>query len=467
MLCLLLTSQFLSAQAPPTPTFQGFSPQQGDKSHSQNQEYIPSQNITSHEQRSALQTTSAESKTNATSAHPYAHPNAIFNTLDRNNKTLTRQSNIPSVSASSLRTVTVILREVNYRQPSINYHLPSISSAPDHQHFVDAFNELSQMLNGKKPLDLKRATFISENAFFAGQMSYTDYSESIEEMATLIQIKMQQEGLSPQNNDALLYMAHKYFTDTLDIQMKFQEHTVRTFPKTYDFEDPFGYEDPTKMFVSKLVVENSGQCKSLPLLFLIVAEELGAEAYMSFSPSHSFVKCRDKKGVWYNIELTNGMLTSDSWVVGSGYVKSEAVKSGIFLDTLNKEQVIANCLVDLAQYYSWKYGGMDDFVLQCADKALEHHPNNIWAVQVKSDYYTLLFQYVSHQNNFASREELEKDPQAYELFQQRNRLYALTDGLGYQPMPQQAYMDWLKTLEEKQQEQEHQQQYIKFTKTIR
>jgi len=57
-------------------------------------------------------------------------------------------------------------------------------------------------------------------------------------------------------------------------------------------------------FVTKLMRSGIGQCYSMPLYYLILAEKIGAKAYWSFSPKHSFVKIQDKNGVWYNLELT-------------------------------------------------------------------------------------------------------------------------------------------------------------------
>jgi hypothetical protein len=464
-LLTFLTLEVLG-QEPQTPTFEKFTPVSPKKSHSTGQPQQQTNTQQKHSYGSALQGKKADEIAASRNVN-YALPDNIYNSLNQNNFVLTSSSSIPGKNMSSVNMVHSVLNEMNYHEKTINYHFPSLAAAPGYSSFVSAYQELLDMLEGRKPLDLKRAVFITENAFFGNQMNYNDYLKNIKEMALLIQLKMKQENLPLNDNDAILYMAHQYMSDTLDIELPFQEKTATTFPKRYDFKDPFGYDDPRKMFVSKLMAENTGQCKSLPLLFLILINELGGEAYLSFSPSHSYIKCKDKNGVWYNIELTNGMLTSDSWVVGSGYVKSEAVKSGIFLDTLNKKQVIAQCLVDLAQYYGWRYNSQDDFVLKCVNKAIDHHSNNIWAIQVKSDYYTMLFKYVSGQKGYTDPSHLKNDQKAMELFMQRNRLYALIDGLGYQPMPEQAYMDWLKTLEEKQQQQEHDQNYFNFSKIIR
>ena len=80
------------------------------------------------------------------------------------------------------------------------------------------------------------------------------------------------------------------------------------------------------MFVQKLLVTGKGQCNSLPKLYLILAEEIGAEAHLALSPNHSYIKFPDDEGNWHNIELTNNMLTTDAFILNSGYVKAEAIQ---------------------------------------------------------------------------------------------------------------------------------------------
>ena len=96
--------------------------------------------------------------------------------------------------------------------------------------------------------------------------------------------------------------------------------------------------------ISKLLAENSGQCHSLPLLFLILAEELDTEAYISYSPQHSFVKFKDDKGKWYDAELTQGAIVTDDFYMGSGFIKADAIRNGLFLEPRNIRQSIAHTL---------------------------------------------------------------------------------------------------------------------------
>ncbi len=462
ILTLFTLNLFGQIQQPQTPTFKNFNPVSPTKSYTTEQKQYQHHNQKNNQYKSAIQ----PKKANEIAAKNYFLPDNIYNTINKNNYLLTSTNSIPNKENKSVQLIYSITKEISTYETSISYQFPSLQSQPGANNFNQAYDELIDMLEGRKPLDLKRAVFITENAFFGNTMNYNDYVKTIKEMTLLIQLKIQQENL-PMNNQTINYMTHQFISDTLKIKLTEQEQTITTYPKTYDFDDPFGYKDVRKMFVSKLIAEYTGQCKSLPLLYLILVNELGGNAYLSFSPSHSFVKCKDSHNSWYNLELTNGMLTSNSWLVGSGYIKAEAVKSGIFLDTLNKQQIIAHCLVDLAQYYGWRYNGYDEFVLKCVNKALEYNPSDIWAIQVKSDYYTLLFMYVAQQLGYTTIEQLKNNPKALELFMQRNRIYALIDGLGYKPMPDQAYLDWLQTLNEKQQQQENDKQYIKFSKIVR
>jgi hypothetical protein len=82
-----------------------------------------------------------------------------------------------------------------------------------------------------------------------------------------------------------------------------------------------GHKDLTKTFVTKLLVQNSGQCHSMPLLYLMMAQELGTEAYLSYSPSHSYVMFKDNKSRWNNLELTNGKLITEAAILGSGFIR--------------------------------------------------------------------------------------------------------------------------------------------------
>lgn len=416
---------------------------------------------------SALQTKTAEKMVQKSSSIK-PPDNIIYDKLNSSNYVLNSSSTIPSKSQQSINYVNSLVGEVYKVEKNISSSIPNMNNV--NPYFDSAFNEIKDMLDGKTELSLKRAVFLTENAWFEGQMDYNIYSKQIEEDIRLIERKMINDKMPLNDNLSLSYMAHKFMKDTLVIDYVEKEQRVTTMPKSYDFNDAFGLDDVSNMFVSKLMVKNSGQCKSMPLYYLILMESLGGNAYLSFSPGHTYIKCKNARGELFNIELTNGMLTSDSWVLGSGFVKAEAVKSGIFLDTLNKKEVIANCLVDLARYYKWRYGkndiqqGYDNFNLKCINETLKVDSNNIHALLEKSNYYSVLLNYVAGQYRYKTTDQIIQNPKTKRIFIQRNKLYALTDGLGYEPIPQEAYSNWLNSINDDMQKKEHKKQSSVFSK---
>lgn len=351
----------------------------------------------------------------------------------------------------------------NYR--NIFYELPSCANKKGAEYYRQAFIQLEKIIQSDT-LSLKQSIFAIENAYFENKMKFENFNAYLKRYLEICNWKLKKDKHKHDNQLAKIYVLYQFFTDTIDYLDTKTKQWKKHYPFKYDFEDYAGREDYSKMFVSKLMATNSGQCHSLPLLFLILAQEWGVEAYLSFSPNHSFVRFKDVDGKIINIELTNGKLTTESWIIGSGYVKAEAIKSQIYLDTISKKKIIAHCFVDLAQGYTARYC-YDKFVLQCANEAINYFPNNIFAQQLKSDYFTLQFDYVLKQIGKPPLKDLPKFPQAYDIYKMRNQLYDMVDNLGYEPMSSDAYQKWLQSVQEEKNKKESEQLKINIQQSIR
>lgn len=331
--------------------------------------------------------------------------------------------------------------------PPISYELPSYEGLPKTEYFHQAYNEIVAMLENRKPLSLKKAVFLVENAWHGNRLKYENFKGHIDDALTIIETAIEQEGFDWKNETAKKWMLFQYMADTIILKDNNGNPTFTHYPYTYDFEDPWAHKDKKKYMVSKLMAAKNGQCHSLPLLYLILAEELEINAWLAFAPQHSYIRIKDDKNRWTNVELTNRNYVNDSWVLSSGYVKADAIQNGIYMDTLSKKELIAFCLNDLSGYYESRFG-IDEFVLQCADKSLEYFPNNLYGWMWKASYQTALFQYVAQQLNYPPPAELENYPKLFEMGQQMYRLYDKIDQLGHEGMPQKVYEHWLQTASE-------------------
>lgn len=349
----------------------------------------------------------------------------------------------------------------------IRYDLPSQAGVPGTEYFREALGKLNRMLTGLEPMNLKQAIFTVENAYLEGQLDYRKFDEEVKKLVAIARLKAAREGYNWNNPQTRNIMLFRVMADTLEVNLPAEESSMVSYPMQYDFEDYMGKNDWTKMFVSKLLAEKSGQCHSLPLLYLILCEETGTEAGLAFSPSHTYVKFKDQSGNWHNLELTNGRIVSDAYILGSGYITAEALKNRIYMEPLTQKQTIAQCMADLAREYTQKYG-YDHFVVQCVDTTLKYDPANIFARQIKSDYQTLRFDYVVNQVGRPHPDVLKTQyPGIYQLLEERNQTYRLIDASGYQEMPEQAYREWLNSVNKEKEKQEHQGQLLRLTRTLK
>jgi len=253
----------------------------------------------------------------------------------------------------------------------------------------------------------------------------------------------------------------RFMADTLKVKNPATEQTITTFPKTYDFEDFWVRQDYRKMFVSKLLKTGTGQCHSLPLLFLLLAEEIQAKANLAFAPNHSFIKFQDRFGRWYNIELTAGVFASDHFMIESGYIKAEALRNHIYLEPLTTKQVVVQCLNDLNSGYLRTYG-YDKFVLECSNKAIAYEPSSLTGLQLRSNYYNSLIEFIAGQyaRQPWRQADLKSDGRAMEINNRAEEAVKKIENLGYSDMPHEAYEAWLNACKSEAAKQEHSNQVI-------
>lgn len=302
---------------------------------------------------------------------------------------------------------------------------------------------------------VKDLTFDIENAYFENQEQKDKFDAIIKNIGAFLISKMKELKYDLNSNTDKNQMLFQFFSETLQLKSSSQKH----LPFKYDFEDYRGVQNYSKMFVTKLLATGSGQCHSMPLLYLILAEEIGAEAFLSFSPNHSYIKFRDEKNKWYNVELTNGMLTANSFILNNGFIKAEAMQNQIYMQNLSKQELLSQLYVDLASGYVHKFS-YDDFVKSVINKALELYPKNINAQMMLANYNNRLFENVAKQlriNPFDKQDlqRIRNYPKVIEILNETNRQYQVMDDLGYVQMPSEAYEEWLKSLHNEKSKQDN------------
>lgn len=159
--------------------------------------------------------------------------------------------------------------------------------------YEQSYNYINSMLKDSVPLSFRDAVFISEYAYYDGMLDTQLINEQYETICRLINGLSQSELITYTEKDKDIITKHaaifKVLTDTILIpvdSLLIYEHK----PLTYDFEDPLGQADWTKMFVSKLLKTRKGNCHSLPYLYKILADQFNIPCQLAFAPNHIYIK---------------------------------------------------------------------------------------------------------------------------------------------------------------------------------
>lgn len=375
----------------------------------------------------------------------------IMNEVDKNEKL--REQTMQSVQS-----------DIEELRSTIHYDLPSLSKMPGSKYYRDVFD---QMLNiDIDNYSVKDVNFQIENAYFENQLDKEEFDRTIKQTADFILAKMKERNFDTNSNTAKNFMLFEFFTQPMQVKGFKEKH----FPIKYDFEDYWGRENWAKMFVTKLLKTNTGQCHSMPLLYLMLAQAINAEAYLALSPNHSYIKFQDEKDKWYNLELTNGMLTVSSFILNNGYITAEAMQNKIYMQNLTKQQMLSQFYTDLASGYIHKFG-YDEFVEKVINKALELYPTSINANMVKANYNEARLKYVIKELGINTqtqdgRNKILNYPKAIEILKQMQAQYKIVDDLGFQLMPADAYEKWLGSLKETKNKEESEKLAKQFRGTI-
>lgn len=302
------------------------------------------------------------------------------------------------------------------------------------------FDTLKVMLDKDNGRSFKKAVFLTENTFYADSLKFEDFEAKILSLVGLAREWQKANRLLHYKRSDSINVQKNFSLFTLlkdTVKVSIMGNVYGTQPYNYDFDDFLGQQKWQNMFVTKLLKSQKGNCHSMPYLYKILADELGAKCWLSIAPNHIYIKNRSSDFGWYNTELTTGTFPIDSWIMASGYLPLQSIQNGIYMDTLSNQQSIALCVLDLAKGYEHQAKNYEDgFILKCCDLSLKYFPKNVQAMLLKAE--TLKQVYESQQA--AKRSEAKATYEAME------KLYVELFDLGYREMPDKMYLDWLRSV---------------------
>jgi len=316
--------------------------------------------------------------------------------------------------------------------------------------YTSGLQSVQAMLSGKKKLSIADAYYLMESAYGESYMTAAEFHAVIKENADFIKTWMQQNNLKEKNNSDINYAVQQFMSQTLTVALPEKQKvddgpTLRTVshqPYFYDYVDFTGEKDHRNYFLTKCLATGSGQCNSMPAVYLVLVEALGGTAYLTVAPNHSFIKYPDKTGRLRNYEPTSNWDISDQWYQENMFISQEAVKNGIYLAPMNKKQIVADVALQMAFGYFRKYGAADEkFIKACIATAQPQFPknNNLAVYFTYSNLYGYELAQVMRKNNLTRLSDISRSPEAQNLYQKWLDNEKVITQLGYQQEPPDMY----------------------------
>ncbi|UCA58451.1 hypothetical protein KB553_15525 [Chryseobacterium rhizoplanae] len=346
------------------------------------------------------------------------------------------------------------------------------AKAQSNQFYNDAYQTIDNMLENRQKYSFKDAVFSVEEAYYQGKLDTTALNKEIRFLKNFAQSILKNRDLEYKESDKEKVSKYSavYSIMCRAIPVAVKDSVIQYKPFEYDFTDVFGHNDLPNLFVSKLLATKKGNCNSMPYLYKILAEELGADANLALAPNHVYIKHNIKSVGWFNTELTSGIFPEDGWLMASGYIHLDAIKNGVFMKALNNKESLALCLFDLAQAYNRSYPGNNgEFVLKLLNRSVEVYPNFAKALILRAETHKKQFESIMFKLNLSKDvpeniKIAQKDPKAKELMELMKKEYGHIYDIGYRQMPEEMYLEWLVSLKTERNKYENKKLLNNFSK---
>lgn len=204
-------------------------------------------------------------------------------------------------------------------------------------------------------------------------------------------------------------------------------------PFAYDHADPDGTHIPNKL-LHVYLRRGLGNCVSMPILFLILADRLGLDVSLATAPHHVFLRYRMPSGESVNLETTSGAYPARlEWYRRHFPMTDRALATGLYMRSLPKREGVALMATTILEHL-WNHGRFDE-VVGVAGEILERDPlaGAVLAAQGSAYGHMLRREF---EETYPIRYLIPEPLRMRRLFLlERNRsLIGAAEALGWQPM---------------------------------
>lgn len=314
-------------------------------------------------------------------------------------------------------------------------------------YYEQAYQEIKKMLTGEIKPSFKRAVFLTENALKGGTLDYEEFCKEIDEIVVKLKQMVSKKGVG-QYKTGFNWAIFTYMSDSIP------ENNFH--PYTYDYENFFGEKDFESFLVTSLLKRKLGNCHSLPYLYKILADEVGAEAYIAIAPMHCFIRHQDEQGKWWNLEMTSGSFSRTSFIIEQFNISTKAIETGLYMKPLEIKETLVLCMEDMLDYYEKKYGVYaDTFVKKNYEVGIKYFPNSLMQL-TKADEIKFRLDCKMGEKGIFNYDKIQPYPELVALKDEYEKTRKYIKDMGYEKFPEEKYKQMVKEIQEEKQKKSNQ-----------
>lgn len=203
-------------------------------------------------------------------------------------------------------------------------------------------------------------------------------------------------------------------------------------PFTYDHADPLGRHLPNKL-LHLFLKRRLGQCVSMPILYLILADRLGLDVVLGVASDHFFLRYTAPNGREYNLEATSGGHPARTeWYRTCFPMSERSIRSGLYMRTLTRRETLAMMTSTVMEHLRAERR-WEELIAVC-NLALEVDPRFGFALLVAGSAYAKLMQR-EFPGEYPMRVLVPEHRRARRLFlaERNHALIAAAERLGWEP----------------------------------
>lgn len=302
-----------------------------------------------------------------------------------------------------------------------------------HYLYEQAYSVIEDMLTDKRPVDMADAVFAIENPFYCGKLDYDAYISEINRIVDGVSAMASSPMVNAPTRDmALNYAIYLFYTQPCELNHQ--------RPYQYDTESLFTDGGYVGGMVHNLLTTGHGTCRSLPYLYKIIADRIGAQAYLANAPMHTYIRHQDTTGRWWNFETTTGTYSRSSFIMDSYHITEDGIRSGLYMTNLTDKESVVQLLYDLLCIYEHQTGFYSNaFVRKCYTLGLRYHyADNLHKWEINDLKYQLDKE--AWLRGLRSEESVMRDSLLAPKYQQLQEIRAEFQSMGHHEFTREEYL---------------------------